>query len=142
MTVDRYNRWQGLAINQLSVAVALISGLSISCLAFGFSLIQNKEFVPIGAFKVIFAWSFPFFLLAALFSFFAVVSRMMDFRLTARKVRQDKKPTYSRPLKIFWLGSDAYGRITWVLFWFSCIALVIGIVSLFASVWITYANPL
>ncbi|PIY01697.1 MAG: hypothetical protein COZ23_01765, partial [Hydrogenophilales bacterium CG_4_10_14_3_um_filter_58_23] len=116
MADDRYNRWQGLVIAQLSVAVALISGLSVSGLAVGFSLIQIEEFVPCGAFKVMFAWSFPLLLLAALFSCAAVVSRLLDFRLTARKVRKDQKSDYSRPLKIFWLGPEAYGRITWFLF--------------------------
>ena len=139
MADDRYNRWQGLAINQLSVAVALISGLSVSGLAFGFSLIQNKEFLPCGAFKSMFAWSFPLLILAALLSSSAVVSRLLDFRLTARKVRKDQNPDYSRPLKIFWLGPEAYGRITWAFFWLSCITLLIGIILLFTSTWAAYA---
>jgi len=142
MVDDRYNRWQGLAIAQLSVAVALISGLSVSGLAVGFSLLQNKEFIPCGAFKVMFAWSFPLLLLAALFSCIAVVSRLLDFRLTARKVRKDKKPGYSRPLKMFWLGPDAYSCITWFLFWLSCIAFLIGVIFLFVSIGATYANHL
>lgn len=142
MADDRYNRWQGLAIAQLSVAVALISGLSVSGLALGFSLLQNKEFVPCGAFKSMFACSLPFLLLAAVFSFSAVVSRLLDFRLTARKVRKDQKPSYSRPLKLFWLGPEAYGRITWFLFWLSCVALLLGIAFLFASIGGTYADRL
>lgn len=140
MADDRYIRWQGLAIAQLSVAVALISGLSVSSLALGFSLLQNKEFVPCGTFKIMFAWSFPLLLFAALFSCIAVVSRLLDFRLTARKVRKDKNPDCSRPLKIFWLGPDAYGRITWALFWLGCIAFLTGAVLLFASIGATYAN--
>lgn len=142
MADDRYIRWQGQAIAQLSVAVALISGLSVSSLAVGFSLLQNKDFIPCGAFKAMFAWSFPFLLLAALLSCFAVVSRLLDFRLTARKVRKDKNPDYSRPLTIFWLGPDAYGRITWGMFWFGCIAFLAGVVLLFTSIGATYANRL
>jgi len=45
MTDIRYNRWQGLAITQFSVAVALISGLSVASLGIGLSLLQNKEFM-------------------------------------------------------------------------------------------------
>ncbi len=140
MADDRYNRWQGLATTQLSVAVALISGLSVSALAVAMSLLQNNEFVPVGAFKAMFAWSFPLLLLAAVSSSGAVVSRLLDFRLTARKVRKDQKPNYFRSLTMFWLGPEAYGRITWFLFWFSCLAFLAGIVSLFASIWDAYAS--
>jgi hypothetical protein len=139
---DRYIRWQGQAITQLSVAVALISGLSVSSLAVGFSLLQNKDFVPCGAFKAMFALSFPLLLLAALFSCFAVVSRLLDFRLTARKVRKGKNPDYSRPLTILWLGPGAYGLITWGMFWFGCIAFLAGVALLFTSIGATYANRL
>ncbi len=115
---------------------------AIRGLAFGFSLLQNKEFVPYGAFKVMFACSFPLLLLAAVFSSSAVVLRLLDFRLTARKVRKDKKPSYSRSLKMFWLGPEAYGRITWFLFWLSCVAFLLGVVLLFTSIGATYADRL
>lgn len=135
-----YNRWQSLAIAQLSVAVALISGLSVSALAVGLSLLQNEKFIPCAAFKLMFAWSFPLLLLAAIFSSAAVISRTLDFRLTARNARKNQKPSYTRPLKIFWLGSEAYGRITWFLFWVSCLAFLVGVIFLFSSVWSVYAH--
>jgi hypothetical protein len=138
MEDDRYNRWQGLAIAQLSVAVALISGLSVSALALGMSLLQNKEFVSPGAFGVAFAWSFPLLLLAAVSSSGAVVSRLLDFRLTARKVRKDQKPNYSRSLTMFWLGPEAYGRLAWFLFWTGCVAFLAGVILLFTSIWAAY----
>jgi len=87
-----------------------------------------------------FALSFPLLLLAALSSCIAVVSILLDFRLTARKVRKDRKPDYSRPLKIFWLGAAVYGRITWFLFWLSCVAFLVGVVLLFASIGATYSS--
>jgi hypothetical protein len=54
-----------LAITQLSVAVSLISGLSLSGLALGFSLLQNEQFTPTGKIKAVFVWSFPLLLLVA-----------------------------------------------------------------------------
>jgi hypothetical protein len=139
MVDDRYNRWQGLAISQLSVAVALISGLSVSALALGMSLLQSKEFVPPGTFSMAFAWSFPLLLLAAVASSSSVISRLLDFRLTARKVRKKKKPNYSLSLTIFWFGPEAYGRITWFLFWVGCLAFLSGVALLFSSIWAAYA---
>jgi len=139
MADDRYNRWQTLAIAQLTVAVALISGFSVSGLAVGLSLLQNEEFVLSGVFKTTFAWSFPLLLLAAVSSSGAVVSRLLDFRLTARKVRKKQKPTYSRSLTMFWLGPEAYSQITWFLFWLGCAAFLVGVVLLFASIWGAYS---
>lgn len=142
MVDNRYNRWQGLAMAQFSIAVALVSGLSVSGLAVGLSLLINKEFIHCCAFKSMFVWSFPLLLLAAVSSSAAVVSRLLDFRLTARKVRKDQKNSYSRPLKIFWLGPDAYGRITWFLFWLGCLAFLVGVGFLFMSIGGTYVSCL
>ena len=101
MADDRYNRWQGLGIAQLSVAVALISGLSVAGLGVGLVLLQNQKFLLSAPFKFIFAASLLLLFLAALLSCVAVITRLLDFRLTARKVRKDAKPDYKKPLTMF-----------------------------------------
>lgn len=140
MADDRYNRWQGLGIAQLSVAVALISGLSVAGLGLGLVLLQNKEFLLSAPFKCTFAASLLLLFVAAFLSCGAVITRLLDFRLTARKVRKDTKPDYDKPLTIFWLGPDAYGRATWGLFWLSCISFTLGVVLLVVSIGATYAD--
>src|SRR3972149_3211128 len=103
MADDRYNRWQGLGIAQLTVAVALISGLSVAGLGVGLMLLQHEKFVFLlsASFKCVFASALLLLFVAALLSCGAVVTRLLDFRLTARKVRKDTKPNYDRPLTIF-----------------------------------------
>jgi hypothetical protein len=142
MSDDRYNRWQGMAATQLSVAVSLLSGLSVSALAFGFSLLQGRDFSPCGVFKSLFIWSLPLLLVAAIASTLVVVSRLLDFRLTARKVRRHQVPSYSRSLTIFRLGPEGYGRLTWFFFWLGCGSFILGISLLFTSIWVTYAGRL
>lgn len=142
MTDPRYIRWQGLAIAQFSVAVALISGLSVAGLGLGLSLLQNKEFLLPPAFRPYFAASLALLLCAAFLSCAAVVTRTLDFRLTARKVRKDSKPTYDMPLTIFRAGPDAYGRATWRLFWSGCATFILGVALLVVSVGIAYADRL
>lgn len=142
MADDRYNRWQGLGIAQLSVAIALISGLSIAALGVGFSLLQNKEFLLTTPFKCIFAASLLLLLIAVLLSCGAVITRLLDFRLTARKVRKDSNSNYDKPLTIFWLGPNGYGRATWGLFWTSCFAFSVGVVFLVVSIGVAYADRL
>lgn len=141
MADDRYNRWQGLGIAQLSVAVALISGLSVAGLGTGLSLLQKNEFL-LTAPKYIFSASLLLLLIAALLSCGAVITRLLDFRLTARKVRKDVKPTYDKPLTIFWLGPEGYGHATWGLFWSSCLTFLIGVVLLVVSIGVAYADRL
>lgn len=141
MADDRYNRWQGLGIAQLSVAVALISGLSVAGLSVGLSLLQKNEFL-LTAPKYVFMVSLLLLLIAALLSCGAVITRLLDFRLTARKVRKDMKPNYDKPLTIFWLGPDGYGRATWGLFWCSCLTFLVGVTLLVVSIGIAYADRL
>jgi len=142
MADDRYSRWQGLAITQLSVAVALITSLSVAGLGVGFSLLQNKEFLLTAPLKSVFAGALLLLLFAALLSCGAVITRLLDFRLTARQVRKKTRPTYDKPLTIFWLGPDGYGRITWGLFWASCFTFAVGVVLLVVSISATYADRL
>ena len=142
MNHNQYNRWQGLAIAQFSVAVALISGLSVAGLGAGLSLLQNEKFVLNGWWKCAFALSQLFFVIAAFLSCTAVITRLLDFRLTARKVRKDTKPNYDKPLTIFWLGEDAYGRATWGLFSTSCLLFAVGVALLIVSIVTAYADRL
>ena len=123
-SVDRFNRWQGLAIGQLSVAVALYSALSIAGLGTGLSLLQNKDFVAALQYKATFASSFVLFFICALTSCAAVVTRTLDFRLTARVARQRSNPQYAKPLTILCLGPEGYGRLTWFFFWVATLSLI------------------
>ena len=140
MAEQRYSRWQGLAIAQLTVAVALISGLSVAGLGLGMSLLQNKEFMQVQPYKLAFGCSMLLLLLAALFSCSAVITRLLDFRLTARKVRKDRNPKYDRPLTIFWLGPEPYSRATWGLFWACCLSFAVGAVVLVTCIGAAYAK--
>lgn len=141
MADDRYNRWQGLGIAQLSVAIALISGLSVAGLGVGLSLLQKNEFLLVAP-KCVFVASLLLLLIAVLLSCGTVITRLLDFRLTARKVRKDMKPNYDKPLTIFWLGPDGYGRATWGFFWCSCLTFLVGMVLLVVSIGVAYADRL
>ena len=140
MADDRYNRWQGLAIAQLSVAVALLSSFSVAGLGLELSLLQNDRFIPSASFQLAFLASMVFLLFAAFLSCGAVITRLLDFRLTARKVRKGKYPDYARPLIIFNSDADSYGRATWRLFWGGCLSFIIGAGLLIVAVGATYGS--
>jgi hypothetical protein len=139
---NRYNRWQGLAIAQFSVAIALISGLSVAGLGAGLSLLQNEKFVLDAWTRWAFILSQLLFVIAAFFGCAAVITRVLDFRLTARITRKSQWPEYQRSLTIFGCDSKEYGRATWRLFWVSCVSLALGAVLLITSIGMGYATRL
>ena len=132
MASVRYVRWQGLAINQLSIAVGLISGLSAAGIGFGVSQLSSESNISIGLVLA----SILFLSIAALCSAGAVVTRLLDFRLTTRKVRKDSEPDYDKPLEIFRRNKDEYGRATWRLFWAGQISFLMG----FSLLAVAYGN--
>ena len=140
MPDEPFSRWQHQAIAQLSVALALISGLALSSLALGMTLLLNPTFLPIGFAKLSFAFSFPLLLITTLLCCCAVVSRALDYRLTARKARRATSPHAKRALTIFWLGPDAYGRLSWFLFWSSLVTFLLGAGLLISTVALVYAD--
>lgn len=137
MANERFVRWQGLAISQLSVAVALLSGLSIAGLGAGLALLQKADFLLSPCFKAAFAASMLLFVTTAFCSCGAVITRLLDFRLTARKTNGS-----SKSLKIFRRDSGEYGDATWRLFWTSCIAFIVGSTLFVTSVGSAYAHRL
>ena len=142
MANERYIRWQGLGIAQLSVAVALISGFSVAGLGAGLSLLQNDTFKLAAPFNYAFAASLILFFASSFSSFGAVITRLLDFRLTARKVRKDDSKDYDKPLIIFCRDADEYGRATWRLFWASCLCFSIGACLLVSSIGSAYVHRL
>jgi hypothetical protein len=136
---ERFNRWQALAIGQLSVSVALLSALSVAGLGSALSLVQNQDFVALLRYKILFASSFPLFFLCAFCSCAAVITRTMDFRLTARCVRKGQQHSIDESLKLWGLSASQYGRLTWFLFWAAILffslagfALAIAVASAYA----------
>jgi hypothetical protein len=142
MANERYIRWQGLGIAQLSVAVALVSGFSVAGLGAALSLLQSATFQLSGPFSCSFVFSLFLLLAASFCSIGAVITRLLDFRLTARKVRKDTDPNYDKPLILFRCNSEQYGCATWRLFWASCLCFVIAAFLFVASVVSAYAHRL
>lgn len=114
MSNERFVRWQSQTIAQLSVALSVFSGLSVAGFGFLLSLLQNQSFKPKGCLAIVFLAALGFFFTAAALSIVALVTRLIDFRLTAQKVRKDPS---SEPLTFFGTDATGYGKATWRLFW-------------------------
>ena len=111
---ERYNRWQGYRISQFSSSVNLFLSFAVASLGFAINLKLNNNFNNIYMLvTVIKFWSF-----SALFGSIVTISRLIDFRLTARKVKTGRA-CYS-------LIAKKFGLITWTFFYLQVIAYAVG----------------
>lgn len=125
MSKERFVRWQGYTMTQMSVVVALLGALSLAALAFSMSLAQDTSFKPVGCQAVAFVVAAVLFLVSTLCSVGANLTRLLDFRLTAKKVRGAEAVPEQ-----FGADSDGYGRATWFLVWVTVYTLLAGVVLL------------
>lgn len=136
---DRFIRWQGHTMAQMSVVLALLSTLSIGGLGLSFSLIQQPSFKPVGCYAVAVLFALLCFFVSSLVSIIATVTRLLDFRLTAQKIRngtQDESLTY------FGTDANGYGKATWRLFWVAAVSLFIAVILLTTAVGRVYLEGL
>ena len=125
MSNERFIRWQGNTISQLSTALSLLSGLAVAGLGFLFSLLGEVGFAPTGCYALLFLVALVAFFVAGVVGVAAVITRLLDFRLTARKVRED---VTQEPLTFFGTDASGYGRATWRLFWVLASSFAVGVV--------------
>lgn len=136
---DRFIRWQSHTLSQLSITLSLLSALSVGGLGLGLALLQKEGYEPHGVFAKLFLLALAMLLIASLSSVAATITRLLDFRLTAKKVRNGD---ISEPLTMFGTDSNGWGRATWRLFWCTAVALIIAIACLCVSISQVYLGPL
>lgn len=123
---ERFVRWQSRTMEQLSSALSLLSGLSVAGLGFLFSMLREQDFLPTGFYAMLFIFAILAFFVASAIGIAAVITRLLDFRLTAQKVRRDG---LEEPLCFFGTDASGYGKATWRLFWALVISFSLAVVS-------------
>jgi hypothetical protein len=112
---------------QMSVVLALLGTLSVGGLGLCFSLLQQALFKPVGWYAVAFLLALLSLLVASIASITATITRLLDFRLTAQKVRKGEE---EEPLTYFGTDASGYGKATWRLLWSTAVSLCIAVVLL------------
>ena len=111
---ERYVRWQGYRINQLSFSINLFLTFAIASLAYVINLKLNKTFTPLETLNpIIFWWS-----ACAAIGVLATISRLLDFRHTTKKIKDGGA---FNTFMARWSG-----RVTWGALWAQIITYCVG----------------
>lgn len=136
---ERFVRWQGYTMSQLTFVLNMFFGLSVATLAFAFSLIKDKEFTLSSCPKLLFQIGVVSLCIAVFISCAAVISRLFDYRYTAQKIRTDEKEG-GEESAIFKYKSKILGRLTWRLFWSQVVTMSLGLLGVVVGVLAAYGN--
>lgn len=112
---ERYVRWQNYRINQLTFSINLFLGFAVASLAY---VVNLKVTNTLGLNKADLSLAIYWWSSSALAGSIATLSRLLDFRYTARKIK-DSSASDKRKAKIF-------GQVTWGFFWVQVIAYLAG----------------
>jgi len=126
MENEQIARWQGHGRAQLSVVIALLASLSTAAIGIELSLVQSDR-VVVGYSLVS---SLVLFTSTILTAIATEITRLLDFKLTARVVMKRRHPEYDKSLKILWQDADSYGASTWRLLAASCVCFPLGVILL------------
>lgn len=112
---ERYVRWQNYRINQLTFSINLFLGFAVASLAY---VVNLKVIDTLGLNKADLALAIYLWSSSAVAGSIATLSRLLDFRYTARKIK-DSSASDKRIAKML-------GKVTWGFFWVQVIAYLAG----------------
>jgi hypothetical protein len=113
---ERYVRWQNYRINQLSFTINLFLSFAVASLAYLINLKLTKTAIiasPAEFDITIYWWS-----ASAVLGTIATLSRLLDFRFTARKIKNSSDCDKCL--------AKILGKVTWATFWAQTITYVWG----------------
>lgn len=142
MNDKRYIRWQRYTISQFTFALNLFLGLAVGALAFAAVLIKDESFVVDSCQKLFFFVGLVGLCMSVIAGCAAVVSRLMDFRLTAQKIRKGLKGVKDNELGVYSYKTKLLGRLSWRLFWFELVTFGIGLIGLAGAVLGKYGHKI
>ncbi|MCG7934264.1 MAG: hypothetical protein JAY68_06415 [Candidatus Thiodiazotropha taylori] len=131
---EKFIRWQGRAITQLSYSINLILTFSIAGLGFGASLLFNESFEPTLCQACSILASLFLLLISVAFGVWCTINRLRDFRATKDITNIKRKDESSQELPSLRDFANKLGNKTWGIFWWQIGTFTSGIVIMVLSV--------
>lgn len=137
---QRFIRWQSQTIAQLTFAINLFAGLSVAAFGVGVSLMREPSFSPSPCYALVYLGSLAFLGISTLTGVAATLTRLLDFRATARTVRLRQK--VGTPTDVAFAGDEAkaLGKATWRFFWALLLTFLLGIGGLTIVLFSVYGS--
>ena len=132
---SRFQRWQKIAIDQLTYALNLFLALTIAVLAYWFSLLRDDGFMPGATAKCLMLLTLLALAVSVVCGLVCVVLRLIDFRGTARRARGKEDAPGRDELR-------GLGRLTWTLFYIHLAGFGVGVSLLAIALLLTYGGRL
>ena len=120
-------RWQGRTIEQFGYALNLILGLAIAGIGYEITLILNKEIERAIWQNCLLSISLLVFVLSAGVALWCVVTRLRNFRATAKTARQREDGASDIELQPLRAKTKSLDELTWTLFWWQISSFAIGV---------------
>lgn len=114
---EPYNRWQGFRIGQLGLCIALFLTFSVALPGFSVNLlVQHANDLTSCSAKALFLLSLLFGVCSVVTGCVACLTRLADFRATARVARNREDSTKIAQVEQWRKDYRRYGAWTWNLF--------------------------
>ena len=129
----RFVRWQGYAMAQLTFTINLFLATALAVVGYDLNVVSTLPSSVTDCTPWCLLVSSGLLSVSLIAGIGAVISRLFDFRLTARKIRSGNLGAAEDELGLVTHKTKALGRSTWRLFWIQLAFLALGLGgSLFA----------
>jgi len=140
---EPYTRWQGFRIGQLGLCISLFLTFAVAILGFSINLLIQPTYEISTCFaKIFFFFSLVCGLLSVLFGSVACVTRLSDFRKTAKVVRHRSDPNMKSEVDQLREDYKRLGQWTWKLFKWQLVAFGSQAFGLVLTLSVTYWHRL
>ena len=139
---DSFVRWQDISIKQLGFTTNLIFTINIAVIGFLVSKITDKGFILLCNGKALFTIGLFILILGFISGVLINLTRLYDFRLTARTARINEKDANDSELNDLRQTIKCLGKATWIIFKIQITLFVLGLVSILTSFIIMYSEKL
>ena len=131
---EKFIRWQGITITQLSYSINLILTFSVAALGFGVSLLLSDNFKPTTCQAYVYFSSLFLLVVSGAFGIWCTINRLRDFRATAKICNLKRKDENNSELPGLRDLTNKLGNKTWGIFWWQIGTFSAGILILVLSV--------
>lgn len=137
---EKYIRWQGITITQLSYSINLILTFSVAAIGFAVSLRLNENFKPTSCQTYAFFLSLILLLVSGALGIWCTINRLRDFRATARITNLKRKEGNESELTTLRALTNKLGKKTWGIFWWQVGTFCAGIFVLVLTIAFSVGN--